>query len=167
MIHPTAAQSSARRDGSALRGFEKRLSLPAAHRRRACERRDTLARPRSKALRPSSTWAFRRSPRRAEGTRPKRVAMSAPVSNVRPSRTRSSSTSPTTSASTKKGARKPTTTARCADGHARCGLEGSSIPRAPSCSVRSYLATIVQKRRARSRTRFELDPVQAAFNIGR
>ena len=112
------------------------------------------------AERDTSTGGYDASTRRSE-------THVAPISNVRPTRTRSSPTSPTTRRSTRSRARGLRHRALLPDGHARLRLRGARVSgvhqaararscRAPSCRT-------APRCRARS---YQLDPVQAAFNIG-
>jgi len=97
MIIPTAARSSARPPMGLVSRTRKATIAACAFRPRASERRGTAAATRrsadrrAKALRQPSTWALRRPPCRAKGTRSKKSSDVSACSNVRPNRTRSSS----------------------------------------------------------------------------
>src|SRR5882672_4800512 len=156
------------RDGPALRGFEKRLSLPAAPAVGRAERRDT-ARPGRGARRSARHRPGRSAGARAgrRGRAQKRVAMSAPVSNVRPRPDKVLVDIADYVSKHEKGSAEAYNTARlCLMDTLGCGLEALEYPACTKLLGPLVPGTTVSRGARVPGTRFELDPVQAAFNIG-
>src|SRR6267378_4614761 len=156
------------RDGSALRGFEKRLSLPAAPAVGRAERRDT-ARPGRGARRSARHRPGRSAGARAgrRGRAQKRIAMSAPVSNVRPRPDKVLVDIADYVSKPEKGSAEAYNTARlCLMDTLGCGLEALEYPACTKLLGPLVPGTSIAKGARVPGTSFELDPVQAAFNIG-
>src|SRR5882762_5524309 len=155
------------RHGPAFRGFEKRLSLPAAS---AGECRDTAGRsPARRARRSANYRPGRPAAAHAErrGRSQKRVGMSAPVSNVRPRPDKVLvdiadyvSKYEITSVEAYRTAR------LCLMDTLGCGLEALEYPACTKLLGPLVPGTAVAKGARVPGTRLELDPVHAAFNIG-
>src|SRR5437867_5672518 len=157
----------------AFRGFEKRISLPAASALGRPERRGTAA-----ATRRSAGWRAKCSTvrrargsadRRAEcrGPHQKRILMSAPVSNVRPKPDKVLVDIADYVSQYEIGSAEAYNTARlCLMDTLGCGLEALEYPACTKLLGPLVPGTAVLNGARVPGTRFELDPVQAAFNIG-
>src|SRR5881628_3836288 len=160
-------------DGPAFRGFEKRISLPAASALGRPERRGTAA-----ATRRSAGWRAKCSTvrrargsadRRAEcrGPHQKRILMSAPVSNVRPKPDKVLVDIADYVSQYEIGSAEAYNTARlCLMDTLGCGLEALEYPACTKLLGPLVPGTVVLNGARVPGTRYELDPVQAAFNIG-
>src|SRR5436309_11294319 len=160
-------------DGPAFRGFEKRISLPAASALGRPERRGTAA-----ATRRSAGWRAKCSTvrrargsadRRAEcrGPHQKRILMSAPVSNVRPKPDKVLVDIADYVSQYEIGSAEAYNTARlCLMDTLGCGLEALEYPACTKLLGPLVPGTGVLNGARVPGTRYELDPVQAAFNIG-
>src|SRR3989475_7831829 len=160
-------------NGPAFRGFEKRLSLPAPSALGRSERRGTAAAARRSAGRRAKCSTVRRArgsaDRRAEcrGPHQKRILMSAPVSNVRPRPDKVLvDIAEYVNKHEIKSAAAYNTARLCLMDTLGCGLEALEYPACTKLLGPLVPGTGVLNGARVPGTRYELDPVQAAFNIG-
>src|SRR5437667_7763839 len=160
-------------NGPAFRGFEKRLSLPAPSALGRSERRGTAAAARRSAGRRARRSACHRPGRSAaphaerRGRAQKRVLMSAPVSNVRPKPDKVLVDIVDYVSQYEIGSAEAYNTARlCLMDTLGCGLEALEYPACTKLLGPLVPGTVVLNGARVPGTRYELDPVQAAFNIG-
>src|SRR5256712_919106 len=160
-------------NGPAFRGFEKRLSLPAPSALGRSERRGTAAAARRSAGRRAKCSTVRRArgsaDRRTEcrGPHQKRILMSAPVSNVRPKPDKVLVDIADYVSQYEIGSAEAYNTARlCLMDTLGCGLEALEYPGCSKLLGPIVPGTSIQNGARVPGTQFQLDPVQAAFNIG-
>src|SRR5216684_2573203 len=157
------------RDGPAFRGLERRLPLPAASTVGRAERRGTARSAGRRAGRSARHRPGRSAAARAErrGSRQKRVLMSAPVSNVRPKADKVLADIADYVGKYEIESAEAYDTARlCLMDTLGCGLEALEYAACTKLLGPLVPGTAVQNGARVPGTRFELDPVQAAFNIG-
>src|SRR6266480_1244594 len=157
------------RDGPAFRGFERLLSLPAASAYGRSERRDTARTACRRARRSANHRPGRTAGAHTErrGRAQKRVVMSAPVSNVRPRPDKVLVDIADYVSKHEIGSAEAYDTARlCLMDTLGCGLEALEYPACTKLLGPIVPGTSIQNGARVPGTQFQLDPVQAAFNIG-
>src|SRR6266513_3017032 len=173
-IHDPArrrSEAAHARHGLAFRGLKGRLPLPApsavgrSERGAAAARRSAGRRARGSAIPRTERAAAGHAKRR--GRSQKRAVMSAPVSNVRPKPDKVLVDLADYVSKYEIGSTEAYNTARlCLMDTLGCGLEALEYPACTKLLGPLVPGIVVQNGARVPGTRFELDPVQAAFNIG-